>query len=126
MRTIVAGSRDCVNAALVWQVLDACPFHISMVIYGDCRGVDRIGKDWAQHNFKSYVPYPADWDKHGKPAGPIRNTEMAKNADALVLIWNGSSSGSADMLKKAKARNLEIMQVIVSDATLKTKTAVLA
>jgi hypothetical protein len=31
---------------------------------------------------------------------------MANYADALVLIWNGSSKGSADMLRKATEKGL--------------------
>lgn len=33
----------------------------------------------------------------GKGGGPARNREMAKHADALLLIWDGQSRGSKNM-----------------------------
>lgn len=49
--------------------------------------------------------YPADWKKHGKKAGPIRNSEMLKkeNPDLVVGFHNNieESKGTLDMLRKA-------------------------
>jgi hypothetical protein len=33
---------------------------------------------------------------------------MAADAEALVLIWDGKSRGSSDMLMKANARGLKV------------------
>lgn len=41
--------------------------------------------------------FPADWEKFGKVAGHIRNKQMAEEGDALLLIWDGESKGSANM-----------------------------
>ena len=38
---------------------------------------------------------------------------MAENAEALLLLWDGQSKGSANMLKLAKEFNLEIHQEII-------------
>ena len=37
-----------------------------------------------------------------KAAGYIRNTEMAKNADALVAFWDGASFGTKHMIATAE------------------------
>lgn len=63
---------------------------------------DIFGAWWAILNDVPVDYYPADWEKYGKSAGPIRNSEMANHADALILIWDGSSRGSRDMKMKAK------------------------
>lgn len=49
-------------------------------------------------NFYNYVTlkercelHPADWERLGKAAGPIRNEEMAEIADALIAFWDGQS-----------------------------------
>lgn len=52
--------------------------------------------------------FPAKWDLLGKGAGYARNVEMARYADALILIWNGMSKGSGHMLEIAKREKLEI------------------
>jgi ABC-type enterochelin transport system substrate-binding protein len=78
------------------------------VVSGGARGVDALGERYAKEKGHSVKLFPADWDKHGKAAGPIRNEEMAKYADGLVAFWDGSSRGTASMIKKAEKHNLEI------------------
>jgi hypothetical protein len=58
--------------------------------------------------------FPAKWDKYGKAAGPLRNREMAAYADALILVWDGKSRGSANMLAEAKrGRSQDLRERIV-------------
>lgn len=61
------------------------------------QGIDRLGEIWADSNELITWRYPAKWKKQGRPAGPIRNKEMAKVGDALLLIWDGKSPGSKNM-----------------------------
>ena len=41
--------------------------------------------------------FEADWEMYGNRAGPIRNNKMTVYSDALLLIWDGESRGSAHM-----------------------------
>lgn len=70
--------------------------------------MDQLGIDWAGINGIPVKIFKPDWKKYGKAAGPIRNSEMVQNADALILVWDGISRGSSDMLKKATAKSLKI------------------
>lgn len=79
----------------------------SMLRYDEC-----VSPNWVTADAGT-TPFPADWDAHGKAAGPIRNREMAQYGDALLLIWDGKSRGSASMLKEARSAKLPIMQVII-------------
>lgn len=83
---------------------------IEVVLNGTSKGVDRCGAEWAKSRGVRIERFPADWDRYGRGAGPIRNQRMAENADALILIWDGKSGGSASMLKCAKDRGLAIKQ----------------
>lgn len=73
------------------------------VVSGAARGVDKAGEDyvtWAREQFPgtfTVTQFPANWDKYGKVAGHLRNRQMAEYADAALLIWDGSSSGTANM-----------------------------
>ena len=46
---------------------------------------------------------PADWKKHGRAAGPIRNQQMLDEgkADVVVALWDGKSRGTLDMIQRA-------------------------
>ena len=91
MKLIIAGSRDIeVTTAQIQEYVDASGFFPSCIVSGKARGVDSCGEYWAKGKNLPIMPFPADWDKHGKAAGPIRNKHMADVGDALLLIWDGT------------------------------------
>jgi hypothetical protein len=120
LRCIIAGSRHATNRALVFRIIDQCPFRdeIAIVVSGKQRtwdeatrqwhGVDYFGEQWAEENGKPVRRYPADWRTYGKKAGPVRNQKMAENADALIAMPMGESRGTRDMIRRAKAQGLRV------------------
>lgn len=118
MRVIIAGSRTFGSRrADVMAAIDAADSlgsaRITEVISGCAPGVDTIGEEWAVDHGIHIRRFPADWDTHGKAAGPIRNRQMAANADALILVWDGSSRGSADMKCAALDAGLLVVEAIL-------------
>lgn len=59
--------------------------------------------------------FPADWDKHGRAAGLIRNARMLSESDPRVVVAFSPdlnfSRGTADMV--AKARKAEVRTILV-------------
>jgi hypothetical protein len=58
--------------------------------------------------------FPANWDKHGKPAGMIRNGEMAQAAYKSgngVLIALPGGNGTANMVTQARKVGLKIIDL---------------
>jgi len=110
VKVIIAGGRDVRLAHSVQSIIDDSKFEISELVCGMASGADQIGFCWAGVNGIPVKEFPANWDKHGRAAGPIRNKEMAEYADALILIWDGKSRGSASMLREAKKLDLKIFQ----------------
>lgn len=115
MKTIIAGSRTFTDYRFVAKHLDRIcrsGFHISKVVSGkEPNGVDRLGEAWAKKNKIPIKPFPADWNKFGLAAGPIRNAEMAWYADALIAFWDGKSPGTRGMIRIAKARRLVVIVI---------------
>ena len=119
MKVIIAGSRSIKGElgeravrAGVW-LAQTLGWEITEVVCGKARGIDTSGEDWANRHGIPVKPFPvekADWQKHGDAAGPLRNAVMAKYADALLAVTNGSS-GTANMIKQAKARNLPVIVI---------------
>lgn len=72
---------------------------ITMIVSGRARGPDKLGEMWAVENGIHIAQFPAQWDLHGKAAGPIRNQEMGEFADAAIIMWDGESSGAKHMSK---------------------------
>lgn len=113
MRLIIAGSRGFhelreLQAAVRWARKDWSWPEIDEVVSGGAAGVDRLGELYAEEEGIPVKLFPADWGKHGKAAGPIRNREMAEYADALVAVWDGSSRGTKNMIDEATKRGLKV------------------
>lgn len=108
MKTIIAGSRSIDNMLVLHDAIVQCKWVITGILCGQAKGVDTLGKIWGLANNIPVCYYPADWDKYGKAAGHIRNAEMAKDADALLAIWDGVSKGTANMITQARRLKLKV------------------
>lgn len=71
--------------------------NIKALICGMAKGADEAGYRWAKERGVWIDEYRANWNRHGKAAGPIRNEVMAKECDIAVGFWDGQSSGTANM-----------------------------
>lgn len=79
---------------------------VTTVIQGGARGADCMAVAWALFNEIPVIECKADWKKHGKKAGPIRNAEMLKHDPDLVIAFPGGR-GTSDMLKQAQKAGIE-------------------
>jgi hypothetical protein len=109
VKTIIAGPRDQSLGEEHYELLHRCG--ITEVVSGGARGVDASGEMWALSNAIPMNLFPADWSKHGKAAGPIRNKEMAEYADQLVAFRgkNGMTRGTRNMVKIANFLGLKVI-----------------
>lgn len=108
MKTIVAGSRSITDYEVVKKAIEKSGFAITEVVCGCAEGVDTLGARWGRANGIPVKMFPADWKKHGKAAGPIRNIRMANYADALIAVWDGASRGTEHMVRAAQDGGLHL------------------
>jgi hypothetical protein len=114
MKTIIAGSRkffdllsqDSSIDEKLKQQMGSLDFRPTAVLSGRAKGIDRWGEKWAKENNIPVLLYPANWNKYGRSAGPIRNSKMVKNADALVAFQLNQSRGTNDVIQKAAKAGL--------------------
>ena len=113
MKVIIAGSRGIGPRTAAWLIASLIETHlkdidITEVVSGTALGVDQGGELYAQRNSIPVLRFPANWDKHGKSAGHIRNAEMAEHADALIAVWDGVSRGTRHMIDLAEKKGLVV------------------
>src|SRR5882672_9623290 len=104
MRIIVCGGRDYHNRKVVFDALDRLHrLHgVDFLIEGGHRnGADWLARQWRSQRGVSGDTYPADWNRYGRAAGPIRNRSMAENGDADGCVAFPGGSGTADMVLQA-------------------------
>lgn len=117
MKLIIAGSRSIDLHTAFAAIDDIAPriaqdIEVTEIVSGTARGVDQAGESYAKYSGIPIKRFPADWDQYGRGAGHIRNAAMADYADALLLIWDGSSKGSANMKQNMIKMNKTVYEVI--------------
>lgn len=108
MKTILAGSRSITSVGALYDAIRASGFEITEVVCGEARGVDAMGRWWAESHRIPVAKFPADWDKHGRQAGYLRNVQMGNYAEALIAIWDGRSRGTRHMIDIATKNGLKV------------------
>lgn len=108
---MVCGGREYQNYDILANTLsDIRGKHPDMtLISGGARGADSLAEIYCQTNNVKCTVLKADWAKYGKGAGAIRNTQLLNlNPDLVIAFWDGKSKGTADSIKKAKQKGIEV------------------
>lgn len=114
MRILVTGDRGWRNATRIaecfdlrfgeeWELFGEPGAHT--LIEGEAMGADIIAAVvWELHYPTWFIErYPADWNTHGRAAGPIRNTQMRQSGVDYVMGFHNdieSSRGTKNMLRQ--------------------------
>lgn len=78
------------------------------VVHGACPdGADKIADRFAMKLGWKIERYPAEWSRHGRAAGQIRNERMVKmGADVCLAFIRDNSPGSSKTLFKARREGI--------------------
>lgn len=114
MKLIIAGSRS-VHATIpeIMELITYFKLIPTEIVSGTAYGIDKCGEAWAEACNIPIKRFPAQWDLYGKPAGMMRNRQMGQYADALLLIWDGKSKGSAGMKEFMRVAGKPIYEAVV-------------
>lgn len=111
---MVCGSREWRDRGAVHLVL-MCeprqrgwdPTEPITIIHGAARGADTFADESARDLGYAVKAFPADWERHGRAAGPIRNVEMLKENPDLVIAF-GQGRGTNHTVKEAEHRGIPV------------------
>ncbi len=113
-RVLVCGGRDYADVTgALGRTLDHLrdTRGVRVLIEGDARGADREGRAWARRRGIPVETYFADWTTHGRAAGPLRNAEMLAEGRPDICVAAPGGRGTADMVAKARAADIEVIEV---------------
>lgn len=75
-----------------------------VIVHGDASGLDSLAKKYGNQEGLEVRDYPADWDRYGRRAGPIRNQEMLDGEYVKIgFAFHDSiaeSKGTKDMVRR--------------------------
>lgn len=110
MIAVVCGGRDYKDRNLVWRVLDM--MIIDLLVHGGCKtGADFFADLWARNRRQKVKEYPAEWEKYGNRAGPIRNGFMLEDAKPNIVIAFPGGPGTANVVALAQQAKIPTLKV---------------
>lgn len=119
---IVCGGRHFDDEELLTKTLDKYykkkgNGHLK-IVSGHASGADVLAEHWAKMHAVPLIVIPADWNKYGRAAGPIRNREMlgfiireSKNPE-IIAFWDGKSRGTKNMISQGEKVGVNVRKVM--------------
>lgn len=113
MKILCCGNRNWTDRKKIWDRLADIDrsAHAITIIHGAAKGADTIAGNEAKKLRYAVEAFPADWEKHGKAAGPIRNRKMLDQKPDLVIAFHSNikkSKGTKDCIKEANRRGIKV------------------
>ena len=107
---LVCGDRNWANRTSIANCLKLLP-RGTTIIHGGARGADSIAGEEAKKLGLAVEIFPAEWDKYGTAAGPIRNIKMLDRNPHLVIAFHpdlAKSRGTAHTVREARKRQIKV------------------
>ena len=111
----IVGSRSYPNLEQVREFVRSLP-DSTVVLSGGAAGVDHVAvKEAKACGLATVVIRPA-YEMHGKEALLIRDKAIAEQCDSLVAFWDGTSTGTAHVMRCAKRLGKSVRALTPRDA----------
>lgn len=110
-KAIICCGRDYDDRDTLFKELDELRTQrrITCVVHGMASGADSLAREWGNRRGLEVIGYPADWRRHGRAAGPIRNQNMLDSERPDFVIAFPGGRGTADMVSRATSAGVEVI-----------------
>lgn len=115
-RILITGSRNWADLHAVYRALreavNGQDWNDVVIVHGGCpTGADHFAARWAELVGITQEVHRADWDQHGKAAGPIRNLAMVSSgADVCLAFPLGESRGTYGTIRLARSAGIPVKE----------------
>lgn len=115
MRVLICGNRDYTQNTVIKEfIIEQQKTNGNLIIiHGAATGADTIASNAAKSLGIPTESYPAQWDKYGRGAGPIRNQQMLDTKPDLVVAFThkplSESKGTKDMITRARRAGVKTL-----------------
>src|ERR1700753_68523 len=113
---IVCGGRHFSDyAALAYALAVFCQArpHLQCLVHGAASGADTLAEMWAIARSTPYWPFPADWNRYGRAAGPMRNTAMLAEAKPTWAVAFPGGRGTQNTIDQARRQGVSVLAPVL-------------
>ena len=104
MRVAVVGSRSM----SVKNLGEFLPEGVSEILSGGARGVDASAKEYAEAQGIPLREFLPAYERYGRGAPLRRNLSLLAEADLVLAVWDGSSRGTAFVIRECRRRGVPL------------------
>lgn len=112
MRIGIVGYRGYHDFSAFCAALEHClsqhNLRLTHIISGGASGVDTLAERYARTHTIPITIYPANWDKYGARAGPIRNKKIVKHSKHIIAFLSPLSKGTQVTIDLARAAGVPV------------------
>lgn len=108
-KVLVCGGRDYSDIHRMYSVLD--DLDMSEIISGHATGADQMAEMYADERGIDATIFPAEWNKHGKAAGFIRNKQMLEEGQPDLVVAFPGGRGTQMMMDIARKAGISVLEV---------------
>ena len=108
MKILICGDRNWDDPWAIYDVISKLDRN-TVIIHGAAPGADTLADTIAKKLGFEVIPFPAEWARYGKAAGPIRNRKMLdEEPDKVIAFHNDieNSKGTKDCKEEAEKRGI--------------------
>ena len=111
MKVLVCGGREYADRDRVATILGGFNSgrKIDLIIEGGAKGADSLAREWAIENGVAVKTVYADWEKHGRAAGPIRNKQMLDGFSPDLVVSFAGGRGTENMVRQAISAGVDVL-----------------
>ena len=106
MNIAIVGGRDFNDFDLMKKTLvnfmGGNQTFLNAIVSGGAKGADTLAEKFADENNIEKIIFKPNFEKHGRGAALMRNTEIIKNSDIVFAFLFFKSKGTLDSINKAK------------------------
>ena len=78
------------------------------IVSGGAKGADTLAAQFAAEMGIPLLIFKPDYQRYGRGATLVRNTQIIENAEVVFAFWDGQSRGTKDSIKKAEKLEKEL------------------
>ncbi len=111
MNIAIVGGRDFNDYTLLKEsILTYIDTHEKPenIVSGGAKGADTLAAQFATEMGIPLLIFKPDYQRYGRGATLVRNTQIIENAEVVFAFWNGQSKGTKDSIKKAEKLEKEL------------------
>ena len=110
MRVAIIGSRNLRIENIEKYIPDEC----GEIVTGGARGIDTCAAEYARSKGIKLTEFLPDYRRYGRGAPIIRNREIIEYAQRVVVIWDGRSRGSDNVIKECTKRGVDVRVFLIN------------